>query len=181
MFSGKTEELISQVRRAPYAKHKVQVFKASLDSRYHVSSVVAHHDVSIEASAVTSARELLSIVNKDTTIVAVDEAQFFDADLLSVCEILANRGIGVIIAGLDTDFRGEPFGVMPQLMAIAEEVLKKQAYCSICGRPASRSQRLVSGEPAPYTSPVTLVGGRESYEARCRDHHVVPDKPLFVE
>lgn len=179
MFSGKTEELISQIRRAPYAKHKVQVFKARLDDRYHISSIVAHHEASVEAIAVGNTRELLSLIADDTTIVAIDEAQFFDVDLPRMCELLASRGLGIIVAGLDTDFRGEPFGPMPQLMAIAEEVMKKQAYCTICGSPASRSQRLVGGQPAPYNSQVTFVGGRESYEARCREHHVVPGKSLL--
>ncbi|KAB2893791.1 MAG: thymidine kinase [Bacteroidetes bacterium] len=179
MFSGKTEELISQIRRAPYAKHKVQVFKASLDDRYHASSVVAHHEASVQAIAVTSAQQLLHMVEETTTIVAVDEAQFFDKDLPKVCEHLADRGLGVIVAGLDTDFRGEPFGPMPYLMSIAEEVVKKHAYCSVCGGPASRSQRLIGGHPASYESPVTFVGGRESYEARCREHHIVPGKPSF--
>jgi len=176
MFSGKTEELIRRVRRARIARQKVQVFKPILDNRYHVEKVSSHNGLHWEAVPVGNAREILERLEPDTTVVAVDEAQFFDWELSQVCTELARRGLRVILAGLDLDFRGEPFGPMPLLMAEAEEVTKLQAICVVCGAPASRTQRLIDGRPAAYDDPVILVGGSESYEARCRHCHEVPGR-----
>jgi thymidine kinase len=174
MFSGKTEELIRRIRRARIAKQKVQVFKPALDSRYHAEQVSSHDGLRWEAVPVGNAREILDLLDPDTNVVAVDEAQFFDWELSEVCNELAHRGLRVILGGLDMDFRGEPFGPMPLLMAEAEEVTKLQAICVVCGAPASRTQRLIDGRPAAYDDPIILVGGSESYEARCRHCHEVP-------
>jgi thymidine kinase len=181
MFSGKTEELIRRIRRARIAKQKVQVFKPALDNRYHVEQVSSHDGLRWEAVPIGHSREILEHLEPDTTVVAVDEAQFFDWELSEVCDELAKRGLRVILAGLDMDFRGEPFGPMPLLMAMAEEVTKLQAICVVCGAPASRTQRLINGQPAAYDDPVIFVGGSESYEARCRHCHEVPRKPEHVD
>ena len=173
MFSGKTEELIRRVRRAVIAKQSVQVFKPELDDRYSAKHVSSHNGENIEARPVQNAQKILDLLNEDTTVVAIDEAQFFDNKLSGVIDELAGRGIRVILAGLDMDFRGEPFGLMPQLMCCAEEVTKLHAICVVCGDLASRTQRLVDGEPARYDDPIILVGANESYEARCRKHHEV--------
>ncbi len=176
MFSGKTEELIRRVRRARIAQQMVQVFKPTLDNRVHGQKVASHNGLHWEAVPVSSAREILNQLESETTVVAVDEAQFFDWEISDVCNELAERGLRVILAGLDMDFRGEPFGPMPLLMAEAEEVTKLQAICVVCGAPASRTQRLINGEPAAYDDPIILVGGSESYEARCRYCHQIPGK-----
>lgn len=176
MFSGKTEELIRRVRRARIAKQKVQVFKPALDNRYHAEQVASHDGLQFEAIPVGKAREILERLEEGTSVVAVDEVQFFDWEISRVCNELAERGLRIILAGLDMDFRGEPFGPMPLLMAEAEEVYKLQAICVVCGAPASRTQRLINGEPAAYDDPVILVGGSESYEARCRQCHRVPHR-----
>jgi thymidine kinase len=177
MFSGKSEELIRRVRRAVIARRRVQVFKSHFDSRYDALYAVSTHDGrELEAVPVDSAAEVFRQVRPDTELVAVDEAQFLDADIVPVASALAARGVRVILAGIDTDFRGEPFGPMGNLLAVAESVDKLQAICVICGDLASRNQRLVDGKPARYDSPVILVGGRESYEARCRHCHRVPRK-----
>jgi thymidine kinase len=177
MFSGKTEELIRRVRRARIARQKVQVFKPAMDDRYHVEQVSSHNGLRWEAVPVGNAREILERLDPETTVVAVDEAQFFDWELSEVCNELAGRGLRIILGGLDMDFRGEPFGPMPLLMAEAEEVTKLQAICVVCGAPASRTQRLIDSQPAAYDDPIILVGGSESYEARCRNCHEVPRKP----
>lgn len=174
MFSGKTEEVIRRVRRARIARQQVQVFKPVLDNRYFVERVSSHNGLQWEAIPVGNAREILERLDPETTVVAVDEAQFFDWEISVVCRELAERGLRVILAGLDMDFRGEPFGPMPLLMAEAEEVTKLQAICVVCGAPASRTQRLIDGQPAAYDDAVILVGGSESYEARCRQCHEVP-------
>ncbi len=174
MFSGKTEELIRRVRRAQIARQKVQVFKPVLDNRYAVEKVTSHNGIHFEARPVKDAAELLSLVEPDTTVVAVDEVQFFDWQIAEACKRLADRGTRVIVAGLDMDFRGEPFGPMPLLMAQAERVDKLQAICVRCGAPASRTQRLINGQPAAYDDPIILVGASEVYEARCRHCHQVP-------
>jgi thymidine kinase len=176
MFSGKTEELIRRVRRAEIARQKVQVFKPSLDDRYGVQHVTSHNGVNLGAVAVDNAHEILDLVQPDAEVVAIDEAQFFDPEVASVCNTLAERGLRVIVAGLDMDFRGEPFGPMPMLMAEAEKVSKLRAICVICGREASRTQRLIDGQPAAYDDPVILVGAKEVYQARCRRCHQVPRK-----
>lgn len=176
MFSGKTEELIRRVKRAQIARQKVQVFKPSIDVRYHVDRVTSHSGSQLSAAVVASAAEILPQVEPDTAVVAVDEVQFFDWAIADVCDKLAERGLRVIVAGLDMDFRGEPFGPMPLLMAQAELVDKLQAICVVCGAPASRTQRLIGGQPAAYGDPVIMVGAAEVYEARCRRCHQVPGK-----
>jgi thymidine kinase len=177
MFSGKTEELIRRLRRAQIAKQKIQVFKPVIDDRYGMQRITSHNGLYVEARPVEDASTILDLVEPDTTVVAVDEVQFFDWEISRVCEELAGRGIRVIVAGLDMDFRAEPFGPMPVLMAEAEEVTKLQAICVVCGRPASRTQRLIDGMPASYDDPVIMVGASEVYEARCRHCHEVPGKP----
>jgi len=177
MFCGKTEELIRRVRRAKIARQKVQVFKPALDTRSAVEKVTSHDGLGVEAVPVDSSQAILNLIEPDTTIVAIDEVQFFGLDVLQVCQTLAERGLRVIAAGLDMDFRGEPFGPMPLLLAEAEQVDKLQAICVVCGAPASRTQRLIDGRPASYDDPIILVGGSESYEARCRLHHEVPRRP----
>jgi thymidine kinase len=177
MFSGKTEELIRRVRRAEIARQRVQVFKPKLDDRYSVSQVASHDGGHAEAEVIERAAEILDRLNPQTTVVAIDEAQFFDWNVADIARLLADRGLRVIITGLDLDFRGEPFGPMPLLMAEAEMVDKLHAICVECGAPASRTQRLINGQPARYTDPVILVGANEVYEARCRDCHKVPERP----
>jgi len=176
MFSGKTEELIRRVKRAEIARQKVQVFKPKLDDRYVVEKVRSHDGGHWEATPVEDSAEILQLVEPDTQVVAIDEAQFFDWRIAEVCNLLADQGKRVIVAGLDMDFRGEPFGPMPVLMAQAEVVDKLRAICVVCGAPASRSQRLINGKPASYHDPVILVGASETYEARCRRCHEVPGK-----
>ena len=174
MFSGKTEELIRRLRRAVIARHQVQLFKPAVDDRYGVSTVASHNGIKWEGIVVGSAEELLNKVEPETTVVAIDEVQFFDAGVAEVCNQLAQRGMRVIVAGLDTDFRGEPFGPIPILMSQAESVRKLHAICMQCGGEASRTQRLIDGRPAYYDDPVVLIGASESYEARCRSCHEVP-------
>lgn len=176
MFSGKTEELIRRVRRAKIARQNVQVFKPAMDTRYTIEAVTSHNGLGIDAVPVQSAAEIESQIRPDTTVVAVDEVQFFGWEIAELCQKLADRGLRVIAAGLDTDFRGEPFGPIPVLMAQAEHVDKLQAICVVCGNPASRTQRLINGQPAAYDDPIILVGGSESYEARCRKCHQAPRK-----
>ncbi|MDX2140492.1 MAG: thymidine kinase [Chloroflexota bacterium] len=174
MFCGKTEELIRRVRRAIIARQTVQVFKHSLDKRYGEAHVISHSGQNIDATPIQTAAELSALVTPRTTVVAIDEVQFFEAAIVPAIELLAERGIRVIAAGLDMDFRGEPFGHIPELMSKAEEVTKLQAICMECGNPASRTQRLVNGKPAHFNDPIIMVGATESYEPRCRQHHNVP-------
>lgn len=178
MFSGKTEELLRRIRRAEIARKKVQVFKPAIDNRYGVVRVASHNGVARDdAIIVASAQDILARLASDVEVVAVDEVQFFDDGVIDVCDLLAGRGLRVIAAGLDQDFRGEPFGPIPALMALAEYVDKLQAICVVCGAAASRTQRLIDGKPARYDDAVILVGGSESYEARCRTCHEVPGRP----
>ena len=174
MFCGKTDELIRRLRRATIARQKVQVFKPALDIRYSVEKVKSHAGNEFDAIPIQFAQEILDYTESDTTVVAIDEAQFFDDEIIQVIQQLAGREIRVLIAGLDTDFRGEPFGPMPIIMAKAENVDKLHAICMVCGESASRTQRLVNGKPARYNDPVVIVGASELYEARCRTHHLVP-------
>lgn len=174
MFCGKTEELIRRVRRAIIARQTVKVFKPQLDDRYGIQNITSHTGQSVAAIPVASSEDILALADGDATVVAIDEAQFFDVGLIEVVRRLVDeRSLRVILAGLDTDFRGEPFGPMPQLLSIAEEVIKLHAICVVCGEDASRTQRLVDGKPAAYDDPTILVGAQESYEARCRQHHEV--------
>ena len=175
MFSGKSEELIRRVRRAVIARKKVQVFKSHLDARYAGLYTVSSHDgVTVEAEPVDSAEQIARTLRQETEVLAVDEAQFLDDGIIDIANDLADRGVRVILAGTDVDFRGQPFGPMPTLMCVAELVDKFQAICVVCGGSATRNQRLVNGKPAPWNSPTIMVGGRESYEARCRHCHRVP-------
>jgi thymidine kinase len=174
MFSGKTDELIRRLVRATIAKQKVQVFKPAIDIRYAAEKVASHAGATFDAIPVTNAAEIRAKLDKDTTVVGIDEAQFLDIDVIDVAQELASRGVRVLVAGLDTDFRGEPFGSMPELMSKAEHVSKLHAICMVCGDEASRTQRLVNGKPARYDDPVVIVGASELYEARCRQHHEVP-------
>lgn len=178
MFSGKSEELIRRLIRAEIAKQRVQVFKPSLDDRYQHDKVISHSGVHFEATVVQNTDEIATQIDDDTDVVAIDEVQFFDWKVAELCDKLAHEGRRVILAGLDMDFRGEPFGPMPLLMAQAEVVDKLQAICMVCGAPASRTQRLIDGRPANYDDPVILVGASEVYEARCRQHHQVPRSSL---
>lgn len=174
MFSGKTDELIRRLVRATIAKQKVQVFKPAIDVRYAVEKVTSHAGANFEATPVEKAVDIRSKLEPDTTVVGIDEAQFMDSDVVNVARELADKGIRVLVAGLDQDFRGEPFGSMPALMSLAESVSKLHAICMVCGDEASRTQRLVNGKPARYDDPVVIVGASELYEARCRRHHEVP-------
>ena len=174
MFSGKTDELIRRLVRATIAKQKVQVFKPAIDVRYAVEKVTSHAGSNYDAIPVEKAGDIREKLDADTTVVGIDEAQFFDPEIVQVAQELADRGIRVIVAGLDMDFRGEPFGPMPVFLSIAEHVDKLHAICMTCGDEASRTQRLVNGNPARYDDPVVIVGASELYEARCRVHHEVP-------
>lgn len=180
MFSGKSEELIRRVRRASYGRQKIQVFKPALDNRYSSEEVVSHNGTKVIAKPLKRSEEIWKHVEFDTQVVAIDEVQFFDHEIISVVQALADKGIRVIVAGLDQDFRGEPFGPVPTLMSLAETVTKLQAICLSCGSPASRTQRLINGEPANYNDPIILVGASESYEPRCRHCHDVPGKPEAI-
>lgn len=178
MFSGKTEELLRRIRRAEIARKRVLVVKPQVDTRFGEQRVAAHDNLgSADAVAVASAPEIYKLAQEGAEVIAIDEVQFFDWSVAEVCTALANQGKRVIAAGLDQDFRGEPFGPMPLLMALAEQVDKLQAICVKCGNAASRTQRLIDDRPARYDDPIILVGGSESYEARCRRCHEVPGKP----
>lgn len=177
MFAGKTEEFIRRIKVLKYAKKKVIVFKPMIDCRYSEDDVVSHAGTSITSVAIAKARDIYTFMEEDTEVVAIDEVQFFDEEIIDVCSRLADEGKRVMVAGLDMDFRGVPFGVMPTLFTLAEFVTKLTAVCSVCGAPATRTQRLVNGEIASYHDPIVLVGASESYEARCRHCHKVKDKP----
>ena len=175
MFSGKSEELQRRIRRALIARKRVQVFKSHLDARYGgIHRISSHDGRMLDAIPVDSTHQISLRLDPRAQVIAVDEAQFLDDDIVALAANLADRGRRVILAGIDTDFRGEPFGPMPTLLAVAEVVDKLHAICVLCGNPASRNQRLIDGEPAPYDSPTIMVGGSEAYEARCRACHVVP-------
>lgn len=177
MFSGKSEELLRRVRRALIAKRHVQVFKSHLDDRYgSLFTVVTHDGQRTDALPVSTSVHIAGAVLPETEVVAIDEAQFLDMGVVRVANALANRGVRVIIAGTDMDFRGEPFGPIPQLLAVAEKVDKLHAICVRCGDLATRNQRLIDGRPAPAEGPTIQVGGSKSYEARCRKCHEVPPR-----
>lgn len=174
MFSGKSEELIRRIKRAKIAKQKVQVFKPAIDDRYSIDKVVSHNGDNMHAIAIVKASDILKYAEEDTDVFAIDEVQFFDSEIVDIVKEIADSGKRVICAGLDMDFRGEPFGPTPELMAIAEFVDKLTAICMKCGNPATRTQRLINGKPANYDDPIIMVGAKESYEARCRKCHEVP-------
>lgn len=177
MFAGKSEELIRRVKTLSYAHQKIVAFKPAIDDRYDKTAIASHDGEKYQAYAIKEAKDILKFATADVQVIAVDEVQFFGNEIISICEHLADKGVRVIVAGLDTDFRGEPFGPMPELLARAEFVTKLSAACTVCGCAATRTQRLVDGNPANYDDPIILVGAKESYEARCRKHHIVPKKP----
>jgi thymidine kinase len=172
MFSGKTEELIRRLRRARIARQQVEVYKPALDARYSDEEVVSHDENAVATTPVETASQIL-LMTSEADVVGIDEAQFFDDELLSVCQELADDGRRVVVAGLDTDYRAEPFDPIPQLMAVAEHVTKLHAVCVECGAPANHSQRIVPGEDR------VLVGATEAYEPRCRQ--CFEPRPVTVE
>lgn len=177
MFSGKTEELIRLVRRAMHARKKVQVFKSSLDTRCETTVIRTHDDIKFNAFTVPDSKTLAELLEPGVQVIGIEEVQFFDDGIVPLCMELADRGIQVFAAGLDQDFRGQPFSFMPQLLALADNVMKLHAICKVCGGEASRTQRLVYGRPAAWDDPTILIGADESYEARCRRCHVVRNIP----
>ncbi len=174
MFCGKTDELLRRLRRAIIAKQKIQVFKPGFDIRYSTEKVTSHAGNEYDAFPIENTSEIPALLREGVTLVAIDEAQFFEGEIISVVQDLVDQGTRVIVGGLDMDFRGEPFGQMPLLLAQAEVVDKLHAICMVCGEEATRTQRLVDGEPAHYDDPIIIVGASEMYEARCRIHHQVP-------
>lgn len=176
MFSGKSEELIRRVKRSVIARRQVQVFKPIIDDRFGVEVVRSHDGDSFVARPVRTAREIPELLEPETSVVAVDEVQFFDPGIVDVARSLVASGKRVICAGLDLDFRGEPFGPVPALLALAERVDKLEAICVVCGEPGTRTQRIVNGTPADYDDPIIVIGAQEAYEARCRLCHEVPRK-----
>lgn len=174
MFSGKSEELLRRIKRGVIAKQKVLLFKPTIDDRYEADKVSTHNGNSYESFAISSSSEIYNYIkNEKYDIIGIDEIQFFDKDIVKVINDLADSGVRVIVAGLDMDFKGEPFYPMPEIMAISEIVTKLHAVCSTCGAEASRTQRLIDGKPAHYNDPIVLVGASESYEARCRHCHKI--------
>ena len=174
MSSGKSRELFHRLRRAEFAKHKTIVFKAKLDDRNDEKSIASRDGTHHVAVEVSSARDMCDLVDESHNVVGIDEVQFFNESIIAVVDELINRAKRVIAAGLDTNFRGEPFGSVPQLMAMADVVRQFSAICLVCGNKAIRTQRLIDGKPASYDSPLIQVGGDELYEARCRNCHEVP-------
>lgn len=174
MFSGKSEELLRRIKRGVIAKQKVLLFKPSIDNRYDENQVSTHNGNSYDSISIEKSSDILNFV-KDTNydIIGIDEIQFFDNDIVKIINKLADNGIRVIVAGLDMDFKAEPFHPMPEIMAISEMVTKLHAVCNKCGKEASRSQRLINGKPAKYDDPIVVIGASESYEARCRHCHEI--------
>lgn len=181
MFAGKTEELIRRINVLQYAKKKVVVFKPVIDNRYSEAEVISHSGLRTKSVNVRNAQDMMDhlVKHPEIDVVAIDEIQFFEEDVVLLIDKLAADGMRVMCAGLDTNFRGEPFGVMPTLITTAEFVTKLTAVCTVCGAPATRTQRLVNGEPANYSDPTILVGASEAYEARCRHDHQITGKPSF--
>jgi thymidine kinase len=173
MFAGKTEELIRRVIRMDYAKKKYLIFKPSIDKRYSESEVVSHNKRKVNAICVSSSKEFVNYLTDDIEAVIIDEVQFFDDEVVNKAHELAERGLRVIVGGLDTDFRGVPFDNVAQLLARAEKVTKLTAICVCCGDEATKTQRIINGMPAKFDDPIILVGEKESYESRCRKCHVV--------
>jgi thymidine kinase len=176
MFSGKSEELIRRLKRAQIAKLQVQVFKPIIDTRYSSIEVVSHTGEKIKAEAISNSKEILNKISDGVNVIGIDEAQFYDMEIIDVVRGISRKGVRVILAGLDMDFKGEPFGPMGNLLAIADEVTKLHAICMVCGEDATMTQRLINGKPAKYTDPVVMIGASESYEARCKLHHYVDKK-----
>ncbi|MFA7561618.1 MAG: thymidine kinase [Candidatus Izemoplasmatales bacterium] len=181
MFAGKTEELIRRVKRLEYAKQNILVFKPVIDNRYATNEVVSHDHSRTKSINISKANEIIQYVDENTNVVAIDEVQFLDEEAVDICEYLADKGIRVIVSGLDRNFRGEPFSFMPKLLALAEYVTKLSAICVKCHTPATRTQRIINGKPANFNDPIILVGAQDSYEARCRECHEVPNRPKKYE
>lgn len=179
MFSGKSEELIRRLRRAEFANRSVQVFKHSFDNRKTINHVHAHNGDTMQAIAAESAEMIKQFLLDDTAIIGIDEVQFFSQDIVNVVYELVEDGRRVIVAGLDLDFRGVPFGPMPALLALADSVTKLQAVCMECGADAHFTQRLVNGNPARSTDPLILVGAQECYQARCRACYRIDERPTI--
>ncbi len=177
MFAGKTEELLRRVKRLEYAKKNIVVFKPLMDNRYSENEVVSHNNNRTKSVNISLAVQIFDYIDSHTDVVAIDEIQFLDVDVVEIVEYLASKGIRVIVSGLDKDFKGEPFSFMPKLLSLAEYVTKLTAICVKCGHPATRTQRIVNGKPARYIDPIVLIGAEESYEARCRSCHKVYRKP----
>lgn len=174
MYAGKTEELLRRVRRIEFAKKSVIVFKPTIDNRYSNDEVVSHNKNKTKSINILKASDIYNyVVEPYPYAIVIDEVQFMDEEILDVCNFYANKGVRVICAGLDKDFRGEPFGIMPEILAMAEKVTKLDAICSVCGGIATRTQRIIDGKPAYYDDPVIMVGAKEQYEARCRHCHIV--------
>lgn len=181
MFAGKTEELIRRINVLSYARKNILVFKPKIDDRYCTTEIASHAGSKVPCIVISEAKEILDHVNYDTDVVAIDEVQFFDEDVVDICEYLADSGLRVMVAGLDKDFRGEPFGVLPDLLTRAEFVTKLTAVCAKCGAPATRTQRIINGKPASFNDPIVLVGAKEAYEPRCRHCHEIVEKPIKFE
>ena len=181
MFAGKTEELIRRINVLSYARKNILVFKPKFDDRYSTTEIASHAGSKVPCIVISEAKEILNHVNYDTDVVAIDEVQFFDEDVVDICEYLADSGLRVMVAGLDKDFRGEPFGVLPDLLTRAEFVTKLTAVCAKCGAPATRTQRIINGKPASFNDPIVLVGAKEAYEPRCRHCHEIVEKPIKFE
>lgn len=181
MFAGKTEELIRRINVLSYARKNILVFKPKIDDRYSTTEIASHAGSKVPCIVISEAKEILNHVNYDTDVVAIDEVQFFDGDVVDICEYLADSGLRVMVAGLDKDFRGEPFGVLPDLLTRAEFVTKLTAVCAKCGAPATRTQRIINGKPASFNDPIVLVGAKEAYEPRCRHCHEIVEKPIKFE
>lgn len=181
MFAGKTEELIRRINVLSYARKNILVFKPKIDDRYSTTEIASHAGSKVPCIVISEAKGILDHVNYDTDVVAIDEVQFFDEDVVDICEYLADSGLRVMVAGLDKDFRGEPFGVLPDLLTRAEFVTKLTAVCAKCGAPATRTQRIINGKPASFNDPIVLVGAKEAYEPRCRHCHEIVEKPIKFE
>ena len=181
MFAGKTEELIRRINVLSYARKNILVFKPKIDDRYSTTEIASHAGSKVPCIVISEAKEILDHVNYDTDVVAIYEVQFFDEDVVDICEYLADSGLRVMVAGLDKDFRGEPFGVLPDLLTRAEFVTKLTAVCAKCGAPATRTQRIINGKPASFNDPIVLVGAKEAYEPRCRHCHEIVEKPIKFE
>ena len=173
MFAGKSEELIRRIKRLEYAKKKILVFKPAMDVRYSSDEVVSHSNLKAKSIAIKESKDILDYLDSSTFAIAVDEVQFLDKGIIDLSQKLALKGIRVILGGLDTDFRGEPFPITASLMTIAEDVLKLTAICVVCGAPATKTQRIINGKPAHYSDPIIKVGAAEAYEPRCRHCHQV--------
>ena len=168
MFAGKTEELIRRINVLSYARKNILVFKPKIDDRYSTTEIASHAGSKVPCIVISEAKEILNHVNYDT-------------DVVDICEYLADSGLRVMVAGLDKDFRGEPFGVLPDLLTRAEFVTKLTAVCAKCGAPATRTQRIINGKPASFNDPIVLVGAKEAYEPRCRHCHEIVEKPIKFE